>query len=484
MSRILILGAGVSGHTAAQFAKRKLGSKHEVIVVSPNANWNWIPSNVWVGVGLMTKKQVTFPLKPVYDKMGITFIQAKAQTIYPEGSKGNPSPFVVVEHTEDGHQGKKEEVHFDYLINATGPKLNFGATPGLGPEGHTESICTADHAIDASEKFMNLVEEMKAGQEKRFLVGTGHGMCTCQGAAFEYLFNLDFELRKHGVREKADLHYISNEANLGDFGVGGMHIKRGGYKTHSKVFTESLFSEQKINWTTGAHVAKVESGKIEYEDLQGDKDERSFDFAMLIPPFGGVGLTAVGPEGEDWTTRLFAPNGFMKVDAIYEAKPYKEWSGADWPKTYQNPTWSNLFAVGIAFAPPHFISQPRVNPNGIPINPTPPRTGMPSAMIGKAVALSIADMIKGATAPTHHASMAEIGAACVASAGNSLTKGRAAAMTMFPVVPDYEKYPETGRDLNYSFGEVGLGAHWIKFLLHYLFIYKAKGKAFWYMIPE
>jgi len=53
MAKTVILGAGVSGHTAALVAKRKLGKQHEVIVVSPNSNYQWVPSNIWVGVGLM-----------------------------------------------------------------------------------------------------------------------------------------------------------------------------------------------------------------------------------------------------------------------------------------------------------------------------------------------------------------------------------------------------------------------------------------------
>lgn len=54
----------------------------------------------------------------------------------------------------------------------------------------------------------------------------------------------------------------------------------------------------------------------------------------------------------------------MKVDADYNAKPYSEWKASDWPKTYQNPTYKNIFAVGIAFAPPHIISKPMKSPNG------------------------------------------------------------------------------------------------------------------------
>jgi sulfide:quinone oxidoreductase len=125
------------------------------------------------------------------------------------------------------------------------------------------------------------------------------------------------------------------------------------------------------------------------------------------------------------------------------------------------------------------------SPNGTPINPTPPRTGMPSAMMGKAVAQSIVDMmINGATEPTHTANMSEMGAACVASAGKGLFSGTAAAMTVYPIVPDFEKYPGVGRDMNGTTGELGLAAHWVKHILHHLFLWKAKLKPGWTLIPE
>ena len=36
MAKIVVLGAGISGHTAASHIRRKLGRKHEVVVVSPS----------------------------------------------------------------------------------------------------------------------------------------------------------------------------------------------------------------------------------------------------------------------------------------------------------------------------------------------------------------------------------------------------------------------------------------------------------------
>jgi sulfide:quinone oxidoreductase len=195
-------------------------------------------------------------------------------------------------------------------------------------------------------------------------------------------------------------------------------------------------------------------------------------------------MKAYGKDGGDITSELFAPNGFMKVDGDYTPKPYEEWHKDDWPKTYQSPRYKNLFAIGIAFAPPHLISKPMKSANDTPINPAPPRTGMPSATMGKAVAESIRDMLGGAPEPTHTASMAETGAACVASTGMDLFQGSAATMTVFPVVPDYETYPEYGRDMNLTFGEIGLAGHWMKYILHHVFIYQAQMKPGWSLLPH
>jgi sulfide:quinone oxidoreductase len=345
-------------------------------------------------------------------------------------------------------------------------------------------VCTPEHAVQASAALDEAVQRMRRGQRQRFLVGVGHGTCTCEGAALEYVVNLEFELRARKVRDKAEIVWITNEYELGDFGMGGMHLRRGGYVVPSNLFTESLFAERGIDWITRAHVSKVDKDRVFYETLDGAQREQDFDFAMLLPPFSGVGLRAYGRDGADITGRLFLPNDFMRVDADYTAKPYEQWGPGDWPRSYQSPAYPNIFAAGIAFAPPHAISLPHTSPNGTAIAPAPPRTGMPSAEIGKAVAASIADMIRGAPQPTHVASMAEMGAACVASAGAHLLTGTAASMTVYPIVPDFGRYPLYGRDLNRTFGEIGLAGHWIKILLHHMFLYKARLRPGWALIPE
>ncbi|MEO7061046.1 MAG: FAD-dependent oxidoreductase [Lapillicoccus sp.] len=484
MVDVVVLGAGVSGHTAALHLTRMLGKGHRVTVVSPNSQWNWIPSNIWVGVGKMSKERVVFPLEPVYRRKGVTFRQARAVAIRPEGDEASDQGAVDIVYTGQGREGTAERIRFDYLINATGPRLKFEATEGLGPDGHSLSVCTPDHAVAAAAALAGTIIKLKAGQRQTLVVGMGHGTCTCEGAAFEYVFNVDHELREAGVRDLARLIYLTNEAHLGDFGVDGMTFEDKGFETSSELWTASLFRERGVEPILGAHVTRVDEGVVHYETLDGERHNLPFDFAMLLPPFGGVPMAAYDKHGEDITSTMFAPSGFMKVDADYTAKPYEEWRADDWPKTYLAPGHDNIFAVGIAFAPPHQISRPRTSANGTLIAPSPPRTGMPSGVMGKTVAQTITDRVNhGNHATAHEASMARMGAACVASAGSGLRTGSAAAMTMMPVVPDYSRFP-TGRDVRETVGEIGLSGHWVKLMLHYLFIHKAKGRIGWQLIPE
>ena len=486
MSKIVILGAGIAGHTAAAHLRRKLGKEHEVLVVSPNKNYQWIPSNIWVGIGRMKSKQILFPLEPLYKKKNIGYKQAKVISFHPEGNGTSEKPFVNVEYVYGEKKGNQEKVTYDYLINATGPKLAFELTEGLLPATNkVYSVCTYDHAEHASDAFLKLVQQLKATDKKaKILIGTGHAKATCQGAAFEYILNIEKELVKYGIRDKVEITWISNEYELGDFGMDGMLLDYNGFNMKSKDMVEMIFEDRGIKWILGAGVQKIEDGIAYYENLEGEYKTETFDFAMLIPAFSGHGFKAYNKKEEDITDKLF--KGFMIVDADYTAKPYEEWTVQDWPETYQNPNYKNIFAPGIAFAPPHSISKPRKSKNGTEIFPSPPRTGMPSGITAKLVADNIIDSIKrGQLSLSHKGSLGNMGAACIASAGYGMTQGSGVSITTFPIVPDYEKYKNTGgRDSNKTFGDIGLAGHWVKLALHYAFIYKAKMKPFWWLIPE
>ena len=484
MAKVVVLGAGISGHTAISYLRKNLSKEHEIVVVSPNSNYQWVPSNIWVGIGRMKSKQAIFPLAPLYKRKNINYKQAKVTTFYPEGDMVMTKPYVVAEYVVGDKKGTTEKIDYDYLINATGPKLDFEATEGLKPgTNKTASVCTYGHAEHAWKDLEALIQRMKKGEHVKILIGTGHAKATCQGAAFEYIMNVEQELNNHKVRDKAEITWISNEHKLGDFGIDGVTVKMDGELTPSEDLIKMVFDDRGIKYILGAGVYKVEDGLAHYETLEGEYKKEKFDFGMLIPAFSGHGFKAYDKSGGDITEKLF--KGFMIVDADYTPRPYEEWTVQDWPETYQNPSYSNIFAPGIAFAPPHTISKPRTSKNGTPIFPAPPRTGMPSGITAKLVADNIVHMIKHKTDEMHHlGSMGNMGAACIASTGFGILKGRGVTITTNPIVPDYKKYPETGRMLSKTIGDLGLAGHWVKLSLHHAFLYKAKMKPLWWLIPE
>ena len=84
-------------------------------------------------------------------------------SIHPEGDESTSRGFVTIE--------------YDYLVNATGPKLNFEKTPGLGPGNNTTvSVCSYDHAAHAWGELQKVIEKLKKGERQKIVIGTGHSL--------------------------------------------------------------------------------------------------------------------------------------------------------------------------------------------------------------------------------------------------------------------------------------------------------------------
>jgi sulfide:quinone oxidoreductase len=132
MANNFVLGAGTGGMPAAYELREKLGKEHRITVVNAVNYFQFVPSNPWVAVGWRERKAITFPIQPYLDKKDIGFV---AQPVARIDAAGNALEL---------KNGKR--LDYDYLVITTGPKLSFDEVPGAGPQGHTQSICTVDHA--------------------------------------------------------------------------------------------------------------------------------------------------------------------------------------------------------------------------------------------------------------------------------------------------------------------------------------------------
>jgi len=474
--KIVIIGAGFAGHTAALYLGKELGKANTITVINRYEKFVYIPSLVWVGIDRMDVDQLQFGLEKVYKKFNVNFFHGKVTDVFVDDN------YVLAKGEEDSTE---QRFDYDYLINATGPYLNFEATPGLGPHaGLTQSICTPPHALAAKDKYLEAIEKMKSGEKQKFVIGTGYGTATCQGAAFEYITNIHKDLVRRNLRDKAEIKWLSNEAAPGDFGIDGVTVAYKKALRSSADFISMVFKEYDIEYQVQSAVHKIDGNVIHWENYEGEQGTTNFDFAMLIPAFKANELTYWDKNKTDISEKLTNPGGFLLVDGVY-GKSYDELRNNPdyWPATYQSPTYPNIYAAGIAFAPPGPISKPFTNKNGVSISAAPPRTGMVSGITGRIVAKNVIQAVKG-TGKIHSERMTEMYAACIASMGDSLFDGSAAVIMVNPVVPDFKKYPTTGRDVFASTMEMGLAGAWMKRMLHTTFIYKLKGNPGWRIIPE
>ncbi|MBI5197883.1 MAG: FAD-dependent oxidoreductase [Nitrospirae bacterium] len=307
MARIVILGSGIGGLPAAFEARSFLNRKHQVTVISNVDFFHFVPSNPWVAVGWRTRKEISLSLRPILEKRGIEFVSAGAERIEPENNR------VIT---------AKGEVPYDYLMIATGPKLNFAEVPGLGPSGYTQSVCTVDHAEQCWGVYQSFLKDPGP-----IVVGAAQG-ASCFGPAYEMAFILDTDLRKKRLRRKVPIYFVTPEPYIGHMGLAGVG--------KSRRLMEDEFADHDIRPITNATLKEVQPGKLVLTDGQ----EIPFRYSMFIPSFLGVEAVAGTPN-------LCNPKGFVNIDA-YQA----------------NPAYRNIYAAGVCVAIP-------------PVEQTPVPTGAP-----------------------------------------------------------------------------------------------------------
>src|SRR6266511_1077662 len=112
-----------------------------------------------------------------------------------------------VETSEGAHD-------YDYLVIATGYVNDFDVVPGLGLGGNAYSITHLDGAIEAAEGWARFLNDPGP-----VVVAATQG-AACFGAAYEFVFNVAYHLKKHRLR--VPLSYVSAEPFPGHFGIGGL----------------------------------------------------------------------------------------------------------------------------------------------------------------------------------------------------------------------------------------------------------------------
>lgn len=317
MAHIVIIGAGLGGMPMAYEMQHLARSGDKVTVVSNSPTFHFVPSNPWVAVNWRVRDDIEFPVAEYLQKKGISFNAAGVKRVRPGENRLE--------------LGDGSFLDYDFLVIATGPRLAFEEVEGLGPEGHTQSVCHVDHAVAAGRAWEAFVA--KPGP---IVVGAVQG-ASCYGPAYEFAFIMETDLRRRKIRDRVPMTFVTAEPYIGHLGLGGVG--------DSKTLLESAMRERNIKWICNAKTTRVEAGKMhvtEYDEMGKEKrlHELPFGYSMMLPAFKGVDAVA-GIEG------LVNPRGFVLID-----------------EHQRNPTYKNIYSVGVCVAIP-------------PVEQTPVPTGAP-----------------------------------------------------------------------------------------------------------
>lgn len=299
-AHIVIAGAGAAGLASAQRLLQKLDGAR-VTIIDKRQEHFYQPGFTLVAGGLKSKDYVVSRTAE-YMPRDVQWIEDSVAEFDPDGNK-------VI--TAGG-----KAIAYDYLIVATGLKLDYAAIEGMdtgriGSDGLGSIYGGPDAAAATWAAMARFSETGGVG-----LFGRPITEMKCAGAPLKYTFITDDRLRRAGTRGKAELIYCAQ--NKGLFSVPIVSEK-----------VRMLFLDRKVKVNYEHVMTGIDLGrKVAFYKTPTGTAEIKYDFINVVPPMRAPDAVRNSPLR--WQDGEFAADGWAEVE-----KP-----------TLRHRRYRNVFVVG------------------------------------------------------------------------------------------------------------------------------------------
>ncbi|GAB6065508.1 FAD/NAD(P)-binding oxidoreductase [Aquifex pyrophilus] len=298
MKKALVLGGGIGGSQAA-IALRREG--YNVTLVSNRPYIYAYPISIWIPTGEISPEDVRIPLDEFSKSWNIEFIQDEVVRIEPETGK--------VHLKEKGEIGG-----YDYIVLALGQVKR----KEKGIE-NTLSICgTPEEAIKIRERLQELIKK----GEGRIAFGFGGNpkdkTAVRGGPVFELLFNVDYYLRKLGIRERSELTFFAPMPKPGER-LGEKALK----------MLDELFRKYNINKITGKKIKEFKENGVLFED------DTFLEADLILYTPAGWGHPVIAESGLPTNEA-----GFVKIDETCRVEGFENIYAVGDCAAIEGPPWT------------------------------------------------------------------------------------------------------------------------------------------------